>query len=130
MPRLFGQLKYLFYIVFKSFQIQRCFFSFSNTKSALKICSAFLKYSSKVPLGHIYFCSSFIFYFSTTFSISLITCSPRVAAVENLSKGCHRYCCCRCCCCKSSLLKLNEGGVSKILPRFIGDGGGLKEILV
>ena len=91
----------------------------------LKIWSAFLKYSNKSSLGDISFCSSSIFSFSTTFSILLITCSPGAAVVENLSKGCRGYCYC-----KSPLLKLNEGGVSKILPRFSGDCGGLKEILL
>ena len=59
--------------------------------------------------------------------MSLITCVPGAAAVENLSKG--SYCCCYCC--KSTLLKLNEGGaVSKISPSFTGYGGGLREILL
>ena len=100
-------------------------------KLSLKISSAFLKYSSKGSLGVISFSCSLVFSFSITFSILLITCVPGAAAVavENLSKGCCRCHCC--CCCKSTLLKLNEGGaVSKILLSFIGDGGGLREILL
>ena len=109
-------------------------------KLLLIISSAFLKYSSKGSLGVISFSCSLVFSFSITFSILLITCVPgaaaapaaAAAAVENLSKGCCRYhCCCCSCCCKSTLLKLNEGGaVSKILLSFIGDGGGLREILL
>ena len=94
---------------------------------SFKISSAFLKYSSKGSLGVISFSCSLAFSFSITFSISLITCVPGAAAVENLSKG---YCSC-CCCCKSTLLKLNEGGaVSKISPNFAGDGFRLIRIIL